>query len=146
MSLALFYNGQDSQAIQDCYQAARTILSNNDRFNIDGVWSAGLSTWNSPTNRVYSAGPPEVWVPACRNPDGTPNTGLCDKDTHLIVINGTWARSVAVYGAVQGQPIHKAGFVLLMKRMGAADPNVTRGAFIGVIADDIASTALEPAP
>src|SRR5678815_1075814 len=99
MAFALLYNGSDSQRIQDCYQAARTSLSNNDRFNIDAVWNAGLSAWNSNANRVYSAGPPEVWNAVCLNPDGTQKPGLCDQDTHLIAITGTWARTVAAYGA-----------------------------------------------
>lgn len=147
MAFALLYNGSDTQRIQDSYQAARTILSNNDRFNIDAVWNAGLSAWNSAGNRVYSAGPPEVWNAVCLNQDGTQKPGLCDQDTHLIQINGTWARTVSAYGAVQGQPITKAGFVALLKRLGAADPVVSRGLWIAnTLADDLANTAIEPYP
>lgn len=147
MAFALLYNGADSQVIQDCYQAARTNLSNNDRQNIDAAWNAGLSAWNSAGNRVYSAGPPESWSPYCLNLDGTRKPGLCDTDTHLIAITGTWARSVAAYGAVQGQPITRAGFVALLKRVGSADPDTVRGGWImNALADDLANTAVEPYP
>ncbi len=147
MSFALFYNGTDSTVIQDSYQAARTSLAVADRFNIDAVWNGGLSTWNTAANRVYNAGPPETWSPYCNGPDGLTDFSLCDKDTHLIAISGTWARSVAAYGAVQGQPITKAGFVGLLKRMGAADPNTSRGGWIAnALADDLAATAIEPFP
>lgn len=143
MAFGIFYNTVDSQRIQDCYQASRTALANNDRQNIDAVWTAGLSQWGSATNRVYSAGPPETWVSQCLNPDGTPNLGLCDKDTHLIAISGTWARSVAPY-ATSGQPITKAGFVTLMQKLGNADPDQVRGQWIVGLATDIANTAVEP--
>lgn len=146
MAFALFYNGEDSQRIQDCYQAARTRISNNDRQNIDACWNAGLSQWSSAANLVYSAGPPETWSPYCLNPDGTVNRGLCDQQTHLIAISGTWARSVASYGAVQNQPITKAGFVGLLKIMGSADTDTTRGNWIVMLADDIVATAREPYP
>lgn len=146
MAFALFYNGLDSQVIQDCYQAARTSLSNNDRLNIDAVWNAGLSAWNSDANRVYSAGPPEAWSPYCVV-NGVVDRSLCDTDTHLIPITGTWARSVAAYGAVAGQPITRAGFVALLKRLGAADPDTVRGGWIAnALADDLANTAREPYP
>lgn len=147
MAFALLYGGADTQRIQDCYQAARSNLTAADRFNIDAVWNAGLSAWNSNTNRVYSAGPPEVWNAVCLNPDGTQKPGLCDTDTHLIPISGTWARSVAAYGAVAGQPITRAGFVALLKRLGAADPDTVRGGWIeNALADDLANTAVEPYP
>lgn len=145
MAFALLYNGEDSQRIQDCYQAARNALSNNDRLNIDRCWDSGLSTWNSDANRVYNA-VTDTWSPYCLLPDGTVNTGLCDKDTHAIAITGVWARSVAAYGAVAGATITKAGFVSLMQRMGAADPNTTRGNWIIGLADDVANTAVEPFP
>jgi len=145
MAFALLYNGSDSQRIQDCYQAARTNLSSNDRFNIDAVWNAGLSAWNSAGNRVYSAGPPEVWNAVCLK-NGVVDRSLCDTDTHLIPISGNWARTVAAYGAVQGQPITKAGFVALLKRMGQADTaDPVRGGWIAnALADDLGSTAIEP--
>ena len=146
MAMALLYNGDDSQRIQDCYQAARSRMSNNDRQNIDACWNSGLNTWNSSANLVYSAGPPEVWDAICLNQDGTPKLWLCDKQTHKIVINGNWARSVAGYGAVQNQPIHKAGFVGLLKVMGAADTDTQRGNWIIALADDINNTAIEPLP
>ena len=147
MAFALLYNGSDSQIIQDSYQAARTILSNNDRQNIDAVWSAGLSAWNSDANRVYNVAT-GVWHTVCLQADGvTQIPGLCDQDTHLIAISGNWARTVAAYGAVQGQPITRAGFVGLLKRMGAADPNTTRGGWIAnALAEDLANTAIEPWP
>ena len=145
MTFALFYNGADSQRIQDSYQAARTSLSNNDRPNIDAVWNAGLSTWNSDANRVYSPGPPETWSSYCFRNDVL-DTGLCDQDTHLIVINGTWARTVAAYGATAGQPITKAGFVGLMHRLADADPDATRRTYMHTLAEDIAATAREPYP
>ena len=147
MAFALLYGGADSQKIQDSYQAARTSLSNNDRLNVDAVWNGGLSGWNSDANRVYNTAT-GAWHPVCLEADGvTPKPGLCDQDTHLIPITGTWARSVAAYGAVAGQPITRAGFVGLLKRMGAADPDTSRGAWIaGALADDLASTALEPYP
>ena len=145
VAFALLYNGDDSQAIQDSYQAARTSLSNNDRQNIDAVWNAGLSAWNSDANRVYNPGPPEVWSPYCfRN--GSLDRGLCDTDTHLIPIDGVWARSVAAYGAVAGQPITRAGFSALMHRMADADPDGGRRGLIHSIADDLAASAREPYP
>ncbi len=148
MSFALFYAGADAQKIQDSYQAARTGLAAADRFNIDACWNGGLSAWNSDANRVYNAGPPEVWSDYCRNPypSGPVDLSLCDQDTHLIAISGTWARSVAAYGAVQGQPITRAGFVGLMHRLADADPDLSRRAYMHVLADDIANTAREPFP
>ncbi len=146
MSLALFYGGSDSQIIQDSYQAARTSLAAADRFNIDAVWNSGLSAWNTNANRVYSAGPPETWSPYCNGPDGLVDRSLCDTDTHLIAISGTWARNVAAYGAVQGQPITKAGFVGLMHRLADADPDLNRRIYMHNLAGDIANTAREPYP
>lgn len=142
MSFALFYAGSDSQTIQDSYLAARTALSANDRQNIDACWNAGLSAWNTTATHALVNG---VWNAACfRN--GTLDNGLCDDDTRIIVINGTWARSVAAYGATSGQAIAKAGFVGLMKRLGAADPDTARGTYIVAIANDIVQTGREPYP
>src|SRR5690349_5592935 len=115
MSFALFYAGSDSQTIQDSYQAARASLSAADRFNIDACWNAGLSAWNTTAVHALING---VWNQACfRN--GVLDNGLCDDDTRIIVINGVWSRSVAAYGATAGQPITKAGFVGLIKRLAA---------------------------
>jgi len=86
-----------------------------------------------------------VWNAACfRN--GVLDNGLCDDDTRIIVINGVWSRSVAAYGATAGQPITKAGFVGLMNRLAAADPNTVRGSYMVGIANDVADTAREPYP
>jgi len=145
MAFALFYNGSDSQVIQDSYTAGRSSLSNNDRQNIDAAWNAGLSAWNSAGNLVYSAGPPEAWSSYCYR-NGVLDTGLCDQQTHLIAITGTWARSVAAYGAVAGQPITRAGFSGLMHRLADADPDLARRTYIHTLADDIAATAREPFP
>lgn len=146
MAFALFYNGDDAQRIADCYQAARTSLAAADRQNMDACWNAGLSQWSSAANLVYSAGPPEAWSSYCLHPDGTVDRGLCDQQTHLIAITGVWARNAAAYGATAGQPITKAGFVGLMRRLGAADPDTTRGEWIVSLADDISATAREPYP
>jgi len=156
MSFALLYDGADSQVIQDSYQAARTTLPAADRQNIDACWTGGLSTWNSPGNLVYSPGPPEVWNPVCRNPDGTPNTGLCDKDTHLIQIGGNYAANSGAatingvafpdYGARRNQAITKAGFVALLRRLAQADSDLNRRAYLQGIADDVVNTAIEPYP
>lgn len=145
MAFALFYGGSDAQVIQDSYQAARTSLSANDRFNIDACWNGGLSTWNSDANRVYTAAT-DTWSIYCKRPDGSVDFSLCDKDTHLITINGTWARTVAAYSAVQGQPITKAGFVGLMHRLADADPNLDRRHYMHTLAEDISNTAREPMP
>src|SRR5215213_8041791 len=147
MAFALFYGGSDSQVIQDSYQAARTNLATADRFNIDSCWNGGLSGWNSDANRVYNAAT-DTWSDYCRNPypSGPVDLSLCDQDTHLITISGTWARSVAAYGAVQGQPITRAGFVGLLHRLADADPDLTRRAYMHVLADDVSNTAREPYP
>lgn len=148
MSLAIFYNGSDSQTIQDSYQAARSSLAQADRQNIDACWDAGLSTWNTTAARAYNPATNQ-WSVACYSNVGsvlTLDTGLCDQDTRVIVINGNWARNVAAYGAVQGSVITTAGFVGLMHRMADADPNLARRNYIHTIADDIAATAREPYP
>jgi hypothetical protein len=147
MAFALFYAGADSQEIAASYQAARNNLSVADRFNIDAVWNGGLNTWNSAANLVYTVAT-DTWSDYCRNPypSGPVDFSLCDKDTHLITISGNWARNAAAYGAVQGQPITKAGFVGLMHRLADADPLLSRRAFMHVLAEDIANTAREPMP
>lgn len=147
MSFALFYNGSDSQKIQDSYQAARSSLPVADRFNIDACWNAGLSAWANDSNRVYNA-LNDTWSDYCRNPypTGPVDLSLCDKDTHLIVISGTWARTASAYGAVSGAQITKAGFVGLMHRMADADPDLTRRSYMHVLAEDISNTAREPFP
>jgi hypothetical protein len=142
MSFAIFYNTDDSTIIQNSYLASRGALSANDRQNIDAVWNAGLSAWNTTATHALVNG---VWNAACfRN--GVLDNGLCDEDTRIIVINGVWARSVAVYGATAGQPITKAGFVGLMRRLSAADADAVRGAYINALASDIADTGREPYP
>jgi hypothetical protein len=142
MSFAIFYNGNDSQTIQDSYLAARGSMSANDRQNVDACWNGGLNTWNTSAARAWNG---TVWHTACFV-NGVLDNGLCDVDTRIIVINGTWARSVAAYGAVNGQPITRTGFVGLLKRMAAADPDPARSGYISTLADDIAATAREPFP
>ncbi len=142
MSFALFYSSPDAEVIGQSYGAARTNLSNNDRQNVDAIWNAGLSTWNTSAIHVYNA-QTQTYHSAC----GTPtDTGLCDEDTRLIVIAGFWSRSVAAYGAVQGQTITKGGMVGLWHRVADADPDIDRRTYMHTIAEDIAATAREPYP
>jgi len=142
MSFAIFYNGSDSQTIQDCYVAASPGLSQNDRRNIDACWNAGINTWNTSAVRALVNG---TWNTACfRN--GVLDSGLCDADTRIIVVNGVWDRTVAAYGAAAGQPITASGLVGLLKRMAAQDSNTSRGQYVTTLADDIAATAREPFP
>lgn len=142
MAFALFYNASDSQTIQDSYVAAAPNLVQNDRRNIDACWNAGINTWNTTAVRALNLG---IWHPACFV-NGTLDNGLCDEDTRIIVVNGLWGRTVAAYGAVNGQPIHKAGLVGLLHRMADADPDLARREYIHTIAEDISQTAREPYP
>lgn len=142
MSFALFYNSADAQAIQDCYQAARTHLTVADRFNADACWNAGLSLWNTTATHVFVNG---VWNAACfRN--GTLDTGLCDQDTRLIVVNGTWARNAPDYGAVNGQPITLAQFCAFVARFALSDPDPARSSYLVGLSRDMLATGKEPYP
>lgn len=144
MAFVLFYNGEDSQVIEDSYQAARTRMASADRQNVDACWNGGLSTWNTTAVRVYTPAT-AVWHAACYR-GGVLDTGLCDADTRLIVVSGIWAANAAAYGAVRNAAITKTVFVALVGRMATADPDSARAAAIRALAGDIAATAVEPWP
>lgn len=144
MSFALFYSSPDAQAIQASYTAARGALSAQDRQNVDAVWNAGLSTWN--TTAIHAWVPAtSTWDPACfRN--GVLDNGLCDQDTRIIVVAGLWAANAAAYGAVRNAAIALAGFVGLWQRVAAADPDPARSGYMLAIAADMAATGKQPYP
>ena len=144
MSFMIFYSDVDAALIGDSYQAARLNLTNNDRDNIDRVWTSGLNTFA--TAPVAFNATTQQWSTACNNPTtGQLDRGLCDTTTRLVTINGTWRRTVAPY-STQNQPITKSGFVTLWHKVADADPDLQRRQYMHTIADDIAATAKEPAP
>lgn len=142
MAFLILYNGDDAKAIQDCYQAARSHLTVADRFNADACWNAGLSVWNTTATHVYQNG---VWNAACYR-NGTLDTGLCDEDTRMLVVNGNWARNAPDYGAQSGQPINLAQFCAFVARFALSDPDPTRSIYLVSLSRDMLDTGIEPWP
>ncbi len=136
-TFAIFYKPADVDAI--AAWATNPNLSGGLRTYANRLWNAGLKDWSTAPQAAQTTAEACVITPTDPRPNVDPVVIVTPQaDGTFLVCDPTIRRIV-----ISGQQVSKAQTVQWLRDVAASDPGAI---YMAALADDVASTAVEPYP